>query len=223
MLIYHNSFILLRRNIAPAMVFQGKRPLPHVFVANNLLWAPNLGDPTGDGPLDTTTLGWDARYRGARLGWAALRDQTLPATLFPGDAVTVPYWIDMLGLQLKQADFAGEAGRHVINVVIRDKWQSFDAQRGEVRFEFLSEGVRIVNRSPARWPEGAAFRLHLDRGASPSAMQTIYGHPPGTVSLYRPLPESGAWQSAQSTLAAPRDFLGRTRSAFASRGAVEPD
>lgn len=223
MLIYHNSFILLRRNVEPAAVFQGKKPLPHVFMANNLLWAPHIGDPTKDGPLNTKTMGWNARYLGVRLGWAALAQQTLPRALFPGDSVTVPYWTDGLGWQLTQADFAGEAGRNVIDVVIKGKRQSFDAQRGEAGFEFLAEGVRITNLAPARWPAGAAFRLHLDRGATPSAMQTTYAHPSGTLSLYRPLPGAGAWQSASAGLRTLVDFLGRTRPESASRGAVEPD
>lgn len=221
-LIHHNSFILLRRNVAPAIISQGKTPLPHVVLANNMLWAPHLGDPLGVGPLDTTSLGWDARYLGARLGWAGLIDQNLPRTLFPGDSMLVPYWTDMLGLPLSQASFAGQAGRHVIDVVIDGKRQSFDAQRGEASFAFLPDGVQITNQAPARWPEGADFRLHLDRGATPSAMQTAYGHPPGTLSLYRPVPEAGAYRAASPDVQLPRDFLGKPRMTPASLGAVEP-
>ena len=221
-LIHHNSFILLRKNAAPEIVFQKDNPLPHVLIGNNLVWAEHMGDPEGVWPLDTTSLGWDARYRGARLGWAGLRDQTLPRTLRAGDAVTVPYWTDMLGWDLSQTDFAGEAGRHVIEVAIGGKRAKFDAQRGEAQFAFLPDGVRITNRSGRPWPKGAGFRLHCDRGTTPSPMQTAYGHPPGTLSLYRPQPGSSAWQSGDSAMWWPHDFLGRIRPSAASKGAVEP-
>jgi hypothetical protein len=222
-LVHYNSFILLRR-VAPAeILYQEGAPVAHVRLGNNLLWAPNQPtDPTRDGPLDVTPLPWDARYRGARLGWAELEDKVLPQTLFPGDSFTVPYWTDMFGEQLSQADFAGEAGRHVIGIQIDGKLAKFDAQRQEAAFDFRPEGVRITNLAPARWPEGASFRVHCDRGTTPSAMQTLYGHPPGTLSLYQPQPGSGAWRSAQPAGWIPRDFLGHPRPDTPSRGAVEP-
>ena len=222
-LIYHNSFILLRRKARTEILDQDGQALSHVYLGNNLLWAPELAqDPTGHGPLDRASLGWDARYRGARLGWAGLEKQNLPQTLLPGDRFTVPYWNDMFGQRLSQADFAGQAGRHVIEIRIKGKRQAFDAQKGEAKFDFLSEGVRVTNQTPLRWPEGAGFRLHCDRGATPTAMQTAYAHPPGTISLYRPLPAAGAWRSADLKLRALHDFLGERRSDTPSRGAVEP-
>ena len=234
--VYNNSFILLRRNknIArkPQMVINEDAGFSHVEEGNNLLWAPALDvDPTGDGPLDTTALGWDARYLGARLGWARLKDQTLSRQMFPGDTVLIPYWEDFFYTRLRQADFAGEAGRHVIIIKMQGKKRSFEALTGDATFRFEPEGVRITNHSATHWPEGAEFTLHCDRGRTPTEMQTQYGHPKGTLALYAPMPGSGAWQSGTHGLIALHDFLGRVRPGSshpdasagpASRGAVEP-
>lgn len=236
-LIHNNSFILLRTDSnakhGPGTIVKEEAGFSHVQEGNNLLWAPAFSDdPTGDGPLETTSLGWDARYRGARLGWARLNDQTLPRQMFPGDDMLVPYWKDFFGTPLQQSDFAGEAGRHVILVRPKGKKKSsFEALTGEAGFRFEPEGVRVSNLSPTRWPQGAEFTLHCDRGTTPTAMQTQYGHPPGTLSLYRPLSQAGAWQTAAPELLAFYDFLGRLRpgsrhpdapQGHASRGAVEP-
>lgn len=235
--VYNNSFILLRSDAntpqGPGTVINEEEGFAHVQENNNLLWAPDLSrDPTGDGPLDTTSLGWDARYRGARLGWARLSGQTLPQQMFPGDEVLVPYWQDFFDTPLRQSDFAGEAGRHVMIVRLENKKRgAFEAMTGEAAFRFEPEGVRVTNLSPTRWPQGAEFALHCDRGTTPTAMQTQYGHPPGTLSLYAPLPGAGAWQDAGPGLLAFHDFLGRLRpgtshpdapAGRASRGAVEP-
>lgn len=235
--VYNNSFILLRSDAnaqhGPGTVIDRDAGFSHVQEANNLLWAPNLsGGPTGDGPVDTTSLGWDARYRGARLGWARLQDQTLPGQMFPGDEVLVPYWQDFFGTPLRQSDFAGEAGRHVIIVRLENnKKRAFEAMTGEAAFRFEPEGVRVTNLSPTRWPRGAEFTLHCDRGTTPTAMRTEYGQPPGTLSLYAPQPGAGAWQDAAPQGLAIHDFLGRLRPGTAhpdapagrpSRGAVEP-
>lgn len=235
--VHNNSFILLRSDTnvqhGPGTVINDDAGFTHVSEVNNLLWAPNLSDdPTGDGPLDTTSLGWDARYRGARLGWARVSDQTLPQQMFPGDEILMPYWQDFFGTSLRQSDFAGEAGRHVIIVRLENRKRlTFEAMTGEAAFQFEPEGVRVTNLSPTRWPQGAEFTLHCDRGATPTAMQTQYGHPPGTLSLYAPQPGAGAWQSAGPGVPVFYDFLGRLRpgtthpdapAGRASRGAVEP-
>lgn len=236
--VYNNSFILLRNDQntphGPGTVINEDDGFTSVVEVNNLLWAPALSaDPTGDGPLDTTSLAWDARYLGARLGWARLRDVPLPRQMFPGDSVLIPYWKDFFGTQLGQSDFKGEAGRHVIVLPLKGKKnkQAFEGLTGDAGFQFLPEGVQVTNLSAKRWPEGAEFTLHCDRGRTPTAMQTKFGHPPGTLSLYQPLPGSGAWQSAAADLVASYDFLGRLRPGTThpdasggqpSRGAVEP-
>jgi hypothetical protein len=151
--------------------------------------------------------------------------------MFPGDEMLVAYWPDFFDTPLHQSDFAGEAGRHVIAVQVEGKKRAFEALTGEAGFRFEPEGVRITNLSGKIWPEGADFSLHCDLGTTPTMMQAQYGHPPGTLSLYRPLPEAGAWQSVVPDLVATHDFLGRLRPGTTdpdapagrpSRGAVEP-
>ncbi len=235
-LIYNNSFILLRSDAntsgVPSTIRNEESGFPNVQEANNLLWAPALSrDPTGDGPLETTSLGWDARYRGVRLGWARLKDQKLRQNVFPGADFLIPYWADFFGTPLRQSDFAGAAGRHTIIMRINGEMKSFEALTGAAQFHFEATGVRITNLSSVRWPEGAVFTLHCDRGRTPMTMQTRFGHPPGTLATYRPLRGAGAWQSAEPEMLAFYDFLGRLRpgtahpdapSGKASRGAVEP-
>ncbi|WP_299681673.1 hypothetical protein [uncultured Roseobacter sp.] len=235
-LVYNNSFILLRRDEnaqhGPGTVVTSEDRFTQIRESNNLLWAPALDiDPTGDGPLETTSLGWDARYRGARIGWARFGKGRLPRQMFPGDTLLVPYWTDYFDIPLGPGDFAGQAGRHAMIVSIAGKRRSFDALSGDVDIRFEAQGVRVTNTSPARWPAGADFILHCDRGSTPSAMQTQYAHPPGTIALYSPLPGAGARGSARGDLIAAYDFLGRLRpgtwhpdapSGDPSRGAVEP-
>lgn len=225
--IYNNSFIVLRK---PASLRRGVQAvlgspddLAHVQTANNLIWGPHLrGEAGGDGPLETTPLAWNARYRGGRLGWAHLADQVLARNVFPGDVLVVPYWQDFFGTPLGPSDFAGTAGRHVLRVGSGKQVEKFDGLAGQIAVRFAPNGVQVHNLSGARWPKGAEFALHCDRGKTPTAMQTRYGQPAGTLSLYRPLHMAGAFQSGGGRLVAPFDFLGQPRAERPSRGAVEP-
>lgn len=232
--VHNNSFILLRGQMPKnfTLIENEKGGFSQIQSGNNLLWAPKFAtDPTGDGPLDTTSLGWDARYPGFRIGWARLKKQALPQHLFPGDTFVVPYWTDFLGFPLSRADFEGEAGRHALIIHASDGNRSYDALSGEVQVSFEDEGVRVAYLGSEHWRAGATFSLHCDRGRTPSALQTDFAQPPGTLALYTPLEGAGAWQSATPDLLASYDFLGRVRPGtglFAapqgrpSRGAVEP-
>lgn len=223
----HNSFISLRDETTnrrgPMAVLNDETYFPNVTQTNNLLWAPQMAKDVGtDGPLDTTPLNWDARYRGVRLGWARLRSQNMARNVFPGGDILIPYWDDFFGTPLRATDFAGEAGRHALTLRIEGKRQNFDALEKDIRVTFETRGVRVVNLSGVRWPKGASYNLHCDRGTTPMAMQRAYAHPKGTLALYRPLASSGAWKTAQSQDAVPYDFLGNLRPMQPSRGAIEP-
>jgi hypothetical protein len=233
--IYNNSFIDLKRDAnagqGPAIVFN-KGGYTHVQEANNILWVPNQTTARlGDGPLDTTSLGWDARYLGVRLGWASRKGEVLPAAVPHRGAFVLPYWRDFLGHPLSRDSFAGEAGRHALRVQVNGRKRAFDGLKRQVAFRFDPNGITITNLSGVDWPAGAEITVHCDRGTTPGAMETAYGQAPGTLSLYRPLSDAGAAGTGAGPLLALVDFLGRVRPGAAhpqapagrpARGAMEP-
>ncbi|MEL6959395.1 MAG: hypothetical protein AAGL89_10635 [Pseudomonadota bacterium] len=231
-LIYNNSFICLRgpENTPHGVsdILNRDEAFTAVQAQNNILWAPSLG--VGDGPLNMTSLSWDSRYRGARLGWARAEDIELTQNILPEDTVLISYWVDFLGFQLTRASFAGEVGRHAALVDDGTAKSRFEALTGDIALSFDPDGVRLTNLSGQIWPHGAILTLHCDRGTTPSEMNEDFGHPSGTVSLYQPTEQSPAWRSANSGLLAFYDFLGKLRPGTthpasqegrAHRGAIE--
>lgn len=232
--IHHNSFICLRQTIkeGPPRIVRNEGEYRHVEVSDNILWAPHLDRPrTDDGPLDIIRLGWDARYRGIRLGWARLENFELSRNIVPGDSITFPYWRDFLGHPLSAQDFAGQADRHAIRLVAKKKKTDFDALKGEIAVRFLSKAVEVVNQSGQIWRAGALLALHCDRGTTPMTMDERFAQPGGTLALYTPARDSGAAGNAQGALHSEVDFLGNPRPGSAqadappgraARGALEP-
>lgn len=241
--IYGNTFAVLREDnadnrLSAAGIVEGAELYNHVDVDNNILYVPNsteFGD-TSDGPLDLTSLGFDARNDGYRVGWYRVQGLALGSDVADSAGVTFSYAADdVFEYTPTGSDFGGSPyNRHRIEVRGFSSGNAnrvYDVWDGEASVTFNASDFTITNLSGETWESGTEVRVTFDRGDQAMPMDTTYATPAGTLSLYRPQSGAGADQDATSGLVPLTDFLLNTRPGTAhpmaatgtpSRGAVEP-
>lgn len=209
------------------------------FAENNVSYHPNVDVPIiADGPLDTGSIGFEARYAGLKRGFEFFNDyHTLQAEVLPNETVVLPYAPDWYGNMTSADTFAGHWDRHQLEIIppgteSKDyaKFKFSPVAYENAAFAFEADGIHVTNLSASTWPSGAEVTLILDRGDQMMEMDERFAAPAGTIGNYGISQDSGAYEDA-SGLVSMSDFYGRLRpgtgfkdapDGVPSRGALEP-
>lgn len=220
--IYSNTFVDLRTNanthgdyVGAVDIVAGLGMTPEI--ANNVFHAPNRTPAiTSDGPLATTSMGFDASYPGTRIGFEKVSG-TLAADVATSQSFTIPYAsiTSWTGGSVTQSDFSGAVARSAIVIGTTNLADNFNPclaeYRGEISVSFDAGGIVVTNLDATTWTSGQGWVAHLDRSGSAMATDTRYAAQANTTYTYAVTPSSAAYQGVVSGPVSPVDIFGNAR------------
>lgn len=200
--------------------------------ANNVWHAPNRTPAeTAQGPLSSTSAGFEGDYPGIRTGYDKGTDTITGGDIAPGATLFVPYTsiLDDGGNAVTQSSYSDADGRAAIKIntsslvddmayITEDlnadpprEWAgSFFEIAGDISVSYGATGITFTNNSTDTWPNNKNYVVHVPRGNNAMPVDTAYATPVGTAKLYAITPSSAGYQTAVGDVP-PFDFFGNPR------------